>query len=279
MLERLSPRTVIALCLAIAFGSLFLRTIVYLDRDQAAGGGGSRPLAGEVSPIVLAYHERPPYYVTGHDETLTGLVGEPALSVFHRSGLRFTLQRMPSKRQLTSITHNRERICAVGWFKNPEREQFARFTLPLYQDRPTVVVTRSELALARQKPTLKALLADTNLVLLTKSGYSYGAYVDALLRQNSPDQETTTGSTDQMLAMVKTGKADYFLAAAEEAEAAIAASGEPARYILYTPGDSPAGNLRYLMCSQQVTQAEIDRINSAISATKTSEEGVPLQLQ
>ncbi len=266
MLEKVPSRTVIIICLLIAVGSLFLRNLVYLDHSNSPAVAGENGLRQHSTPIILAYHERPPYYVTGGDNFLTGLVGEPALSAFRNSGLQFVVQKMPSKRQQNSVHNNKERICALGWFKTPEREQFARFTLPLYQDLPTVVITRADLAATLTEPALTELFRRQDLTLLIKSGYSYGAHIDQALQLDPPPVVTTTGNTAQMIAMIGSGKADYFFAAAEEAAEVIAASGSPESYRQVVLVDVPLGNRRYLMCSRQVRPEEIERLNQAIAA-------------
>ena len=46
----------------------------------------------------------------------------------------------------------------LGWFKRPERENFARFTDPIYQDRPTVIVARAHVRRRQVEPVFLALL-------------------------------------------------------------------------------------------------------------------------
>lgn len=267
MLGTLPSRTVITICLFVAICTLFLRGIVYRNLHQPEiSKAAENPTHGS-SPIILAYHERPPYYTTDDAHSLTGLLGKPALAAFRHSGLDFTVQHMPSSRQLNSIRSNTERICAVGWFKTPERERYARFTKPLYQDLPTSVLTRADIDFPQTQPTLQQLLALTDLTLLLKSGYSYGQYIDQGLQHSTPNIITTTGSTDRMLEMIATGRADYFFLAAEEAEAAIAASNSPEAYRVLTLIDIPQGNRRYIICSRQVAPHEISRLNQAIAST------------
>lgn len=278
MLGRFSSRTVIFVCLFVALSSLFLRNLVYLGHSKPPVAPAAADQE-ELPPIVLAYHERPPYYITGSDHFLTGLVGEPALNAFRRSGLQFVPQKMPPKRQLSLVEHNSTRICAVGWFKTTEREQFARFSLPLYHDLPTAVVTRAELTFSPPQPTVTQLLSLPNLIPLTKSAYSYGSHIDQALQEHASAVVTTSGTTAQMLEMVAADKADYFFAAAEEAEVAIAASPTPERFKLLAPADLPPGNTRYLMCSLQVRPQEIELLNAAITAAGRGMGGTAVQDQ
>lgn len=83
--------------------------------------------------IVLHYHERPPYMET----TATGVGGltaTPAGMAFETAGIPFRWELTPSNRQLKVVQDNLGHDCLLGWFKNPERETFAHFTAPIYQD-------------------------------------------------------------------------------------------------------------------------------------------------
>lgn len=265
MLGRFPSRTVIIACLLIAFGSLFLRNIVYIAYSGNPGHLSGQQAAGNRDPIILAYHERPPYYVTTGNNVLSGLVGEIGYSAFQRSGLSFTLQVLPPNRQLVAVKSDQERLCALGWFKTPEREKFATFTLPLYQDLPTAVIARADITISPPVPTIAELFHNRNLTLLVKDGYSYGRYVDDALQRYNPVSTDTTADMRQMLEMIDTGKADYFITSSEEASEIIATSSRPDHYHIIRPRDVPPGNLRYYMCSKQVTPEEIRLLNTAIS--------------
>jgi uncharacterized protein (TIGR02285 family) len=221
------------------------------------------------SAITVAYHERQPFYITGPDNMLTGLVGKPAISVFEKSGIKHTILIMPPSRVLKTIKNNSERICGVGWFKTPERQMYASFTEPIYRDRPITALTRSNIKSLAADLSLTDLLTNKNLTLLIKKGYSYGSKIDQEMKEHSPAIIQTTGDTTQMFEMIATGKADYFLIAAEAADILIAESKTPELFRLIELRDMPLGNSRFLMCSKQVTEAEIQCLNQAIAATIT----------
>jgi uncharacterized protein (TIGR02285 family) len=254
----------------VAICALFLRSIVYRKQLQSDISQVVKSQIHTDPPVILAYHERPPYYVTNEENLLTGLVGGPARTAFHRSGLQFIIQRMPPRRQLNSIQNNTERICAVGWFKTPEREHYALFTSPLYQDKPTSLLTRFDIELPSLNPTLHEVFAASHLSLLMKNSYSYGESIDNTLQHTPPSIViTTSGNTSQMLEMIAAANADYALMATEEAEEAIATSNSPGVFRLVKLRDMPQGNKRYIMCSRQVTPEEIARLNSVIPQLTT----------
>jgi uncharacterized protein (TIGR02285 family) len=258
---------VITICLFVAISAIFLRGFVYHDLSQA-DIPETEESSGQ-SSIILAYHERQPFYITGADNMLTGLVGTPAISAFVRSGLEYTLAIMPPSRVLKSIKNNRERICGVGWFQTPERQLYASFTETIYRDLPITVLTRADTTTLGTDLTLSDLLTTPNLTLLIKKGYSYGNTIDNGLTEHSPTLVHTTGDTPQMLEMIATGKADYFFIAAEAASILITESTTPELFRIIELRDMPLGNTRYIMCSKQVTETEIESLNQAISANIT----------
>jgi hypothetical protein len=187
--------------------------------------------------------------------------------------------KMPPKRQLSSIQSNSERICGVGWFKSPEREMFARFTNPLYQDQPTAVLIRADIADDFISSTTHDLFTSPDLTLLLKSGYSYGGFIDGKLKKHSPRTVTTTGTTQRMLDMIAKGQADYFFLPTDEAETLLTGTETPQLFRLLELPEMPHGDTRYIMCSKQVTENEIDALNKAMTAITTESDRLAVQKQ
>jgi hypothetical protein len=221
--------------------------------------------------ITLHYHERVPYMETT-DTGVSGLTATPATIAFEQSGVAFQWALTPTNRQLEIAQANTGRDCFLGWFKNPDRELFARFTLPLYQDRPMAALALATNENVGSGRTVEESLTDATITLLVKDGYSYGTFLDGKIAEYNPIRETTTVENIDMLEMLHAERADYFFIAPEEAEALIAASTFPAEdFKLIEFSDMPPGNYRYIMCSFQVEEAEIEQLNAAIAANVTLE--------
>jgi hypothetical protein len=109
--------------------------------------------------ITLHYNERPPYLVTT-ERGVGGLTGDPATIAFERSNIPFQWNQTPSKRQIYLLQQNRGRDCLVGWFKNMEREEFAKFTLPIYRDKPQIALARANNQEIRTISTVGDIFAD-----------------------------------------------------------------------------------------------------------------------
>ncbi len=218
------------------------------------------------SPIQLYYYERAPYAVTDNQGEVSGLCATPAANAFKQAGIPFQWKKMPFKRQLVTLKHNKKLACGIGWFKTSEREKFARYTDEIYQDKPAITISKKGNNTLKVHRDLITLLKDKQIRLLVKDDFSYGTYIDGLIKKYDPEVVVVATSTNiQMLQMILAGRADYFFISKEEAEHIIVNAGyEVSRFQLLQYGDMPAGNRRYIACSQQVTPETMDLLNRAL---------------
>ena len=221
------------------------------------------PLAW-ADPIILHYNLRPPYLLAVNGQ-LQGLTGSPAATAFQSAGVAFSLMETPATRQLKLLEEGRGQDCAVGWFKNPQREVFAKFTKPIYRDQPQVALLRAGTERLVDGESIDKLLANKGIVLLVKQSYSYGHGLDALIEQYQPLRVTTTDESRFMLKSIQLRAADYMFMAPEEVDPTIAAAGfERAQFKVAKLSGMPAGEHRYIMCSKQVPDALMVKLNAAI---------------
>ena len=214
--------------------------------------------------IALHYNERPPYLV-GKDGQLTGLTGSPAVAAFKAAGIAFTLHFTPTARQLAMIKDNAGTDCGIGWFKNEEREGFAKFTKPIYQDRPQIALTTAKNSKVKDGETVESILGNKNLTLLVKQGYSYGKTLDALIAKLQPVQHAVAVENVLMLKIILAERADYMLIAPEEVDGLIAASDVSSAEIRKASfSNAPNGENRYILCSKNVPDETISKLNSVI---------------
>jgi len=214
--------------------------------------------------IVVYYHERRPYYVTTPNQ-VHGLIADRVNWVFKDAGIPFVWRKTPAKRQLEVIRDNTQDVCAVGWYKTPEREAFGNFTLPIFMDSPTMALARADNDQIRAGETLARTLSNRRLRLLRKDGYTYGKYIDDAIQQFAPREMVTTADNLSMVKMIHTHRADYFFISKEEAEDLILCSGLPAKdFQVIRFSDIPLGNNRYLICSRRIEEMTLLRLNRAI---------------
>jgi hypothetical protein len=89
-----------------------------------------------------------------------------------------------------------EPACVVGAVKTPEREQIGKFTHPLYQALPIVALSLADNARLASGRPLQRTLADPELKLLAKEGYSFGSFVSAALARTAARIEVARATTE-----------------------------------------------------------------------------------
>ena len=263
-----APKLIIAVCLGAILLTLFSRSVVYKTTDSVSPVTASptAPSAenSKEGAITVHFHERRPFYMSYKDE-IHGLVADPIALAFEYAEIPFQWQDTPATRQLDIIKKNQDKSCAAGWFKTPERETYARYTLPVYQDKPFVAVTRNNNELIAEVETLARVLSEHRLQLLVKEGYSYGNYIDAQRKTFVPRQTTTTADNQNILKMIQNYRADYSFMTEEEAYDLLISSGmNSSNFKVVHFSDMPQGNRRYIICSKQVEPEIIEQLNSAI---------------
>lgn len=225
-------------------------------------------VAASSSVITLHYNPRLPYTYLANGQVV-GFLADPVVNAFNLAGVPFIWRNTPSKRQFSLIEANRGLDCLVGRYKKPDREAYARFSASFYQDRPHVAVGLQTKPLLHQINSLKDLVQNSSLRFLVKDSYSYGPQIDEWINARASAPRYSTGENISMLREVFYGQADFMLLGQEEAEALIEHSGLPkGKLKIYVFPDAPAGEKRYLMCSKQVPQAVIDRVNQYLPAVK-----------
>lgn len=215
-------------------------------------------------PITLAYNDRPPYIVALQDGSAVGLTATPAANAFRHAGIPMIWKKVPTNRQLAILKDNTGRDCAIGWFKNAEREQYLKFTKAIYRDRPTVLLANREFVF-QPNETLQSMLSRQEVRVLVKDRFSYGAYIDGLLANVKPQTVITTNENLQMVEMIRARRADFMFAAEEEARYLIEQAGFKTHdFKMIRPPDMPPGEKRFIVCSKMVEDEIIAKLNASI---------------
>lgn len=216
--------------------------------------------------LTMAFRDKPPYsYV--ENGVQRGFLLERTRRILDEAGVRATFVDMPPRRIFLEIRNNAQPICSFGWYKIPEREAYAKFSQPIHQDRPHVVLAGPRSAeRVRSHRSMKALLADAELKLAVVDGVSYGPDIDALIRAFPGNIDRSLVSPLQVARMVAVDRADFMFIDEEDYDFLIASDAELRRagVVRIAFPDRPPGLKRYIVCSQQVSAATMARIDQAI---------------
>ena len=253
------------LCACAIVLTLFLRVEMYdiVEKREKIDGQGLAQRDDDAS-VSVHYHEKRPYY-TSYGGSVHGLIADRVALVFSAADIPFHWVSTPANRQLALIENDEAPVCAVGWFKTPERQQYGKYTLPIYQDRPFVAIARADNDLLRERENLSRVLEESRLRLLIKSSYSYGRYIDEKIVALRPWKIETTADNFSMLEMIQAQRADYCFMTEEEAHDILLFSAVNRSDFKIIPFDDiPQGSKRYLICSRQFKDSDVDKLNAAL---------------
>lgn len=222
-------------------------------------------LSASANTIDVVISARAPYYILDVGSAVSGIIAAPAADVFKAAGLDIRWVKTSFNRQLKILEDNLTQTCAIGWFKNPDREKYAKFSEYIYQDKPLIALARTDNEKISHHRTLSALLNDQSLILARKLGFSLGSVVDGLLEKTQARIIITPQDNTGMTRMLIGRRFDYMLMSPEEGEYLISKLGIVSEdVVMIKLRDLPPGNKRYILCSQKVSDENIERLNSAI---------------
>lgn len=214
--------------------------------------------------LIVYFEDRAPFSAMDAEGRIAGLVATPAENAFRQAGIPHEWVMVPYKRQLMQLQKNAEPACGIGFFKTLERERVAKFSSAIYRDGPTVVLANQGF-----RPKEKSKLADVMLTkdvrMLRKDASTYGPFIDDAVAKAKPEIVSTTAELKNMALMIAAGRADFMMITREEAQQLIDSSGETGKQLhIVQLSDIPLGQNRHIMCTSQVPDAVIDRLNKAI---------------
>jgi polar amino acid transport system substrate-binding protein len=225
---------------------------------------GSSALAfGET--LTISYIERKPYYFTENGQP-AGTLLERVRAAAADAKIAHEFVPMAIPRIMNEVKSKTKAHCSVGWYRTPERVQFAQFSEPFARDEAFAILTRKDLASQVDAyPTLAALFANKNLTLGVASGFSYGEALDRMIREQKPKLVDTEPEHGKLITMLAKSRFSYMFVIPVELDSMLAGAHlKPVDFHTRNMSDMPAGATRYLMCSPGVSKATMDGLNSSI---------------
>jgi len=225
-----------------------------------------QPILSSAEPLTFSYFERPPYYFTTGSGDAGGFLVDRTRKILHTAEIEGQFVALTPYRIFYVLKHAPAPHCSIGWFKNSERELFAKFTKPFYQNRALVLLTsKVQQSKFSGKISVRQLFSNRKISLARLAEFSYGDLVDGLLGELSPQSVLFTGEQTALLQAIMEQRATYMLVAPEEIDLLTQAAGVSKEDVVALPlTDAPIGNLRYLMCNQAVSDQIMEKMNRAI---------------
>jgi len=126
-------------------------------------------------------------------------------------------------RHYSNFQHG-EKVCTVGFFKTPEREKFAYYSIPSFFTLPTMLIIKKEdfAQFGGQKIiTLEDMLRNKNITLGIAKDRSYGTYIDEIIEPHKGQKNIIELSrqdlTQTIFKMLLADRVDALLGLPEEA--------------------------------------------------------------
>jgi uncharacterized protein (TIGR02285 family) len=227
---------------------------------------GAAPQAETAAPaLTVAWRNKPPlHYMENGEEK--GILLLRARQVFATAGLTTHFVEEPAKRIWNNFTIGTRNYCSFGWYRIPEREPLVQFSTVFHSDPPhTLLVSPEAVAQVQAHKTLESLLSDPTLTLGVVDGVSYGPELDALIKRSHNMIARSTVAPMVMARMVAGHRASFMLIDRDDWEYLKDKEDGVQSLKQMDLREMPAGLNRYIVCSKDVPQAVMQRIDKAIA--------------
>lgn len=227
---------------------------------------GAAEVGSAAAPIRMLFRDKPPYSYMDNGSP-KGFLFDRTRKVLDLAGIHASYEMLPPKRLFAEIEANLGPVCSFGWYKIPSREAYAKFSRPIHQDRPHVVLaSRKVSARLRALDSLADLRRQKDLTVAAADGVSYGPDLDSFLREFAGQVDRPLLSPMQIAQSIAAGRADFMFVDQDDLDymrgdsAAFVSLGVQAIEFR----DLPPGLRRYILCSRSVDDRLIERMNDAI---------------
>ncbi|MBS7726050.1 transporter substrate-binding domain-containing protein [Pseudomonas lalucatii] len=217
-------------------------------------------------PITVAWRDKAPYHYRENGRA-QGFLLLRARRLFARAEVPALFVERPSKRIWRDFQRGTRGFCSIGWYRLPERERLAQFSLPFHADPPhTLLASAAALPAIQEHGSFASLLADPDISLGVVDGVSYGPELDALIARSANRVVRVTVAPSGLMQMVAANRMAYMLA--DQADWHYQRSREAGLGGLAEYGfpDMPPGLQRHILCSRDVPIEVMGRLNRAITA-------------
>jgi polar amino acid transport system substrate-binding protein len=220
--------------------------------------------SASAAPLALLVFDRPPYYRLHDGHPAGGFLLDLARAVLDRAAIAYVVREMPPSRILATFEQHNVQACTVGWFKTSERETFARFSAPIYRNKPLVVALGVTSDACPPRPTLAQFVREKRRWGL-RLGFSYGPAADAVFADLPEERVHRFPDAAHLLPLLAKGRVDAALIEPEEFSWLMSSNPEYAGSVRSCAlADAPPGNERYIMCDASVPPEMLARIDAAL---------------
>ncbi|GAB6887614.1 hypothetical protein JCM13304A_11120 [Desulfothermus okinawensis JCM 13304] len=182
--------------------------------------------------LKLLFFHRPPYYVYANKRA-SGIILERAILVLKKSGVPFEVKLSTPNRIIVSFKKGDKGLCSPGWFKTKNRLKWAKFSLPIFENRPLVVLTGKWNQRLIKKHKLTDIFRDRSCTWGKINNFSYGEEVEGYQRIFRPKIVNVDGTQLDLIRMLRFKRFSYMLISPEEVDFLISSAGYKKKILLF----------------------------------------------
>ncbi|MEH3146550.1 MAG: TIGR02285 family protein [Methylobacterium frigidaeris] len=217
--------------------------------------------------VTWAIYDAPPFMVTAGDDRDRGIFDRIRRLLNERlDGYAHRTITAPFPRIYKALTNGAE-WCFVGGIRNPEREEFAVFSLPVAMFYPLRIIVRrgrQERFAAMEPLSLRRLLQDRrDLRTSVLRARTMAPAIDALLREHPPAQ--THSEFEEAFRMLLNDRLDYLVEFSSIAAYSAGHLGRDGDLVALPFAEAPEPVLSRVMCAKtEWGRAVIERIDEIL---------------
>mgnify|MGYP006404834163 CR=1 FL=1 len=213
--------------------------------------------------LSLYYNERPPYFETETTQ-IKGVRAQQLKEIMREAKIEARWISLPVNRIMQQLTMKEGAHCTGGWFKTPEREQFALFSEFFAYNEPATAILRKNF-FREEYAMLSQLLIIPNIRVMTKQGQYYGDYIEEAMKLYRTHRIEVTDNHQEMMQQIDLGRADLMLVNRAEAEDLFLKNKryESTLTTIDVQDKTPIPPL-YIMCNKAIDPQLMQKINTGI---------------
>lgn len=239
-------------------GSLLCTVIMGMSHGVAQTNLANRDV------VKVAWVARPPFQYIENKQAL-GRRLERVKQIFKLANIPAEFVEEPAKRIWSQLATGNGNYCSFDWYKLPEREAIAQFSIALEIIPPySILVSPNAYAQVVTHSHLEDLLADPELSLGVLDAVSYGEELSSMIQHSKNKQVRIHASPSVMARMISANRASFMFINKYEWD--YLRKNDPllnAAKLLDIAG-VPLGQPSYLVCGKQMDAARMQKLNHAI---------------
>ncbi|NRD71917.1 transporter substrate-binding domain-containing protein [Shewanella sp. VB17] len=220
----------------------------------------------EEPEITLYFNGRLPYIGYDSDNKLVGINYDIGEKVFSDTDIRYHWKQNPAARFMHYFKENTQPLCLVSWIYTAEREKIGKVSDITYVDSEYVGVVAADKHDQFNSRSLTEIMNDKNVTVLFKKGYAYSSVLIGMMLNSHANMLDLTKDQEHILLMIaeKRGDIAFFSAAELPYIFSIHPTLNKKVSILSFPLLSADRTTRHIICSKQVSDDQMNKINASI---------------